>query len=699
MPVRPHAEGRSSLQNVHLSRLGSKWNRAFFCQRENYLCFPVIPKDTIDRIYAESIIEEVVGEFLQLKKSGTTYRALSPFSTEKTPSFYVVPHKGIFKDFSSGKGGNVVTFLMEHERMSYVEALKWLADKYGIEIQETEPNEAQKQAASDRESLGIVVNYAANYFSETLWNHPEGQTIAYSYFRERGFRDETIRKFQLGYCREDWTAFTDEALEKGYSLDFLLKSGLTKQKNDRNYDFFRGRVMFPIHSLSGKPIAFGGRTLRSDKKVAKYFNSPESELYHKSKVLYGMHLAKGAVLKDDMCYLVEGYTDVISMHQNGVENVVASAGTSLTEDQIRLIKRYTKNVTILFDGDAAGIRASFRGIDMILGAEMNVRVVLFPDGEDPDSFAQKTPTSELHAFLKEKAEDFMTFKTRMLLSDAGDDPIRRSEMIGELVKSIAIIPNASRREVYIQECSRLVGITERTLMLELNKALRSNFKREHKTELAGVEIPLDKPEEIKEAILDIQHQERDLIRLLLTYGHYVMELPPFEETPKQKPKRGQKPEEKPDPIEITVAEYLLGELIDDELSFSDARYNQIMEEYLGFLEDHALPPDQYFFTHQDPDVSTLAASIVADQFALSDNWHVRHKIYTEREIALLEQAVRGSLYKFKLRIVELRLKETEKELNIPDMEPEAQQLILGKIMVLNRAKMQLASLSETVIVH
>jgi DNA primase len=267
------------------------------------------------------------------------------------------------------------------------------------------------------------------------------------------------------------------------------------------------------------------------------------------------------------------------------------------------------------------------------------------------------------------------------------------------VKSIAIIPNASRREVYIQECSRLVGITERTLMLELNKALRSNFKREHKTELAGVEIPLEKPEEIKEAILDIQHQERDLIRLLLTYGHYVMELPPYQEKPQQKPKRGQKPEEKPDPIEITVAEYLLGELIDDELSFSDARYNQIMEEYLGFLEDHALPPEQYFFTHQDPDVSTLAASIVADQFTLSDNWHVRHKIYTEREIALLEQAVRGSLYKFKLRMVELRLKETEKELNIPDMEPEVQQLILGKIMVLNRAKMQLASLSETVIVH
>ncbi|MGC6532740.1 MAG: DNA primase [Flavobacteriales bacterium] len=658
----------------------------------------MIPKDTIDRIYAEAIIEEVVGEFLQLKKSGTTYRALSPFSSEKTPSFYVVPHKGIFKDFSSGKGGNVVTFLMEHERMSYVEALKWLGDKYNIEIEETKPSEEQQQAASERENLGVVVNYASGYFSDVLWNNPQGQTIGLSYLRERGFRDEIIRKFDLGFCLEDWTAFTDAAIEKGYSLEYLVKSGLTKQKGERNYDFFRGRVMFPIHSLSGKPIAFGGRTLRSDKKVAKYYNSPESELYHKSKVLYGMHLAKGPVLKEDLCYIVEGYTDVISMVQNGVDNVVASAGTALTEDQIRLIKRYTKNVTILFDGDAAGIRASFRGIDLILAAEMNVRVVLFPDGEDPDSFASKTPTTELHAFLEDSAEDFMKFKTRMLLGESGDDPIRRAEMIGELVKSIAIIPNASRREVYIQECSRLVGITERTLMLELNKVLRANFKREHKTELAGVEIPLEKPKEVEEQKLDVQHQERDLIRLLLTYGHYVMKLPPADQ-PEVKVKRGQKPPEKPDPIEVCVAEYLLGELEEDDLEFSDTRFRQIAAEYTGFLEEGALPPEHHFFTHPDPELSSLTASIVADQFTLSENWSVRHKIYTEREIELLEHAVKSSVYKFKLRLIELRLKETEKELEVPGMEPEAQQLILSKIMVLNRAKMTLAAQSETVIVH
>ena len=658
----------------------------------------MIPKDTIDRIYAEAIIEEVVGEFLQLKKSGTTYRALSPFSSEKTPSFYVVPHKGIFKDFSSGKGGNVVTFLMEHERMSYVEALKWLGDKYNIEIEETKPSEEQQQAASVRENLGVVVNYASGYFSDVLWNNPQGQTIGLSYLRERGFRDEIIRKFDLGFCLEDWTAFTDAAIAKGYSLDYLVKSGLTKQKGERNYDFFRGRVMFPIHGLSGKPIAFGGRTLRSDKNVAKYFNSPESELYYKSKVLYGMHLAKGPILKEDLCYIVEGYTDVISMVQNGVDNVVASAGTALTEDQIRLIKRYTKNVTILFDGDAAGIRASFRGIDLILAAEMNVRVVLFPDGEDPDSFARKTPTTELHTFLKDSAEDFMKFKTRMLLGEAGEDPIRRAEMIGELVKSIAIIPNASRREVYIQECSRLVGITERTLMLELNKALRANFKREHKTELAGVEIPLEKPREVEEQKLDVQHQERDLIRLLLTYGHYVMKLPPAEQ-PEVKVKRGQKPPEQPDPIEVCVAEYLLGELEDDDLVFSDTRFRQIAAEYTGFLEEDALPPEHHFFTHPDPELSSLTASIVADQFTLSENWSVRHKIFTEREIELLEHAVKSSVYKFKLRLIELRLKETEKELEVPEMEPEAQQLILSKIMVLNRAKMTLAAQSETVIVH
>ena len=650
----------------------------------------MIPKDTIERIYSEAIIEEVVGEFLALKKAGTTFRALSPFSKEKTPSFYVVPHKGIFKDFSSGKGGNVVTFLMEHERMSYVEALRWLADKYQIPIEESEPNEAQQKAASERESLGIVVGYAQSNFEENLWEHPEGKAIGLSYLRERGFRDETIKAFGLGYCIDDWTAFTDHALASGYVLDFLVKSGLTKQKNDRNYDFFRGRVMFPIHSLSGKPIAFGGRTLRSDKKVAKYFNSPESDLYHKSKVLYGMHLAKSPIVKADLCYLVEGYTDVVSLYQAGVTNVVASAGTSLTEDQLRLIKRYTKNVTILFDGDAAGIKASFRGIDMILAAEMNVRVVLFPDGEDPDSFARATPSTELHGYLEKEAQDFMTFKASMLSNEAGDDPIRRSEMIGELVRSIAIIPGASRREVYIQQCSQLVGITERTLMLELNKALRGNFKREHKQELAGVEIPLERPEPQQESKLDLFHQERDLVRLLLTYAHYIIALPP-REAPKAK--------EKPVPVEISVAEYMVSEILEDDLVLENPTHHAILLACKELLERQELPSEQFFTTHHNPEINTLAANLMAEQFQLSDNWILRHKIFTEREIASLEKAVRTGIYKYKLRLVELKLIATQKELQAPGLDADHQTLILGRIMVLNNAKMQLAALTETVIIH
>lgn len=656
----------------------------------------MISRDTIDRIYSTAIIEEVVGEFLALKKSGTSYRALSPFSNEKTPSFYVVPSKGIFKDFSSGKGGNVVTFLMEHERMSYVEALRWLAAKYNILIEETEPSEAQAQADNERESLGIVNSYAQQYFEDVLWNNPQGQAIGLSYFRERGFRDDIIRKFGLGYCLDDWTAFTDTAVEKGHSKKFLIQSGLTKQKEERHYDFFKGRVMFPIHSLSGKPIAFGGRTLRNDKKIAKYFNSPESPLYTKSKVLYGLHLAKGQIMRDDLAYLVEGYTDVISLHQGGVENVVASAGTSLTDEQIRLIKRYTKNITVLFDGDAAGIRAAFRGIDMILAAEMNVRVVLFPDGEDPDSFARKTPSTQLQSYLAENARDFMTFKAERLLVEAGDDPIRRSEMITDLVKSIAVIPNASRREVYIQECSRLVGITEQALMLELNKSIRSNFKKTHRTELAGVEIPLEIPKETQAVSLNATHQEDDVLRLLLMYGRCVLQLPISQDANVQKNSDGETDDE---PVDITVGEYILQELDSDQLVFTRGTYNAICEEYRDFLAEGKLPPEQFFFTHAEPEISQAAAHLMADQFTLSDNWSLKHKIYTEKEIALLEDAVRSSLYKYKMRLIEMRLVEIQKELEVPELPDESQQLILGKVMMLNQAKMQLAARSQTVIVH
>lgn len=645
----------------------------------------MIPKDTIDRIFDAAVIEEVIGEFVTLKKSGTSYRALSPFSNEKTPSFFVVPHKGIFKDFSSGKGGNAVTFLMEHERMTYPEALRWLAARYQIEIEEEKPDEAQLQAASERESLGVVTQFALGHFEELLWEDEEGRAVGLSYLRGRGYRDDIIKKFQLGYSKEDWGAFTTVALEKEYQLKYLIKSGLTKEKNDRQYDFFRGRVMFPIHSLSGKAIAFGGRTLRSDKKTAKYINSPESEIYNKSRVLYGMHLAKTEIMRDDQCLLVEGYTDVISLHQSGVENVVASAGTALTPDQIKLIKRYTKNITVLFDGDDAGIRASFRGIDLLLEAEMNVRVVLFPDGDDPDSFASKTPSDELKVFLKEGAQDFMTFKADRLMADAGDDPIRRSEMISELVKSIAIIPSAPRREVYIQECSRLVGITEQTLMHELNKALRANFKRTHKAELAGVEIPIEAPKEIQKATLDIDHHERDLLRILLTYGSHVLALPVEEGSE--------------DEIETTVAEFMITELLEDDLRFRDEDFNTILDEYCDFLENGELPPEKHFFQHSDPKISTLAAGMLADQYQLSSNWSLIHEIYVEREVAKLEDAVKAALIRYKIRLIELKLKELEEELRQPGLATETERLVLARVVALNKAKMHLAAMSRTVIVH
>jgi DNA primase len=384
----------------------------------------MIPKETIDKIYENIMIEDVVGDFVQLKKAGTNYKGLSPFTSEKTPSFFVSPAKGIYKCFSSGKGGNAVNFLMEHERFSYPEALRWLADKYGIEVQEEEQSAEEIAELNERESLAIVTTFAQEFFTEQLFETEEGRAVGLSYFKERGFREDTIKEFLLGYCPDDWDAFTKAALKKGYELKYLEKAGLTKSRNGSPYDFFRGRVMFPIRNISGKVIGFGGRTLKSDKKVAKYFNSPESELYNKSRVLYGLYLAKNEILKQDLCYLVEGYTDVISLNQNGVVNVVSSSGTSMTEGQIKQIKRYTKNITILYDGDAAGIKASFRGIDMILSQGMNVKVVLFPEGEDPDSYAKSVSTTVLKNYIENEAKDFIVFKTDLLAEDSKDDPIK-----------------------------------------------------------------------------------------------------------------------------------------------------------------------------------------------------------------------------------------------------------------------------------
>jgi DNA primase len=424
----------------------------------------LISKNTIDTVFEAARVEEVIGDFVNLKKSGTNYKGLSPFSNERSPSFMVSPVKQIWKDFSSGKGGNAVAFLMEHEHFSYPEAIRYLARKYNIEIEETEQSDEMKEQANEKESMYLVSEFAQKYFQESMLNTDEGQAIGYSYFKERGFTGDTIKKFGLGYSPEAWDAFTKEALGKAYKLDYLDKTGLTIIREDgRHVDRFRGRVMFPIQSMSGRVLGFGGRILTNDKKAAKYLNSPESDIYHKSKVLYGINHAKQAIAKKDNCYLVEGYTDVIQMHQAGVENVVSSSGTALTPDQIRLINRLTKNITVLFDGDAAGLRASIRGIDLILEEGMNVKVCTFPEGDDPDSFAKKTPHDQLVAYLDNNSKDFIQFKASLLMGEAKNDPVKKADLIRDMVGSIAKIPDRIQREVYIQECARIMDISEQVL--------------------------------------------------------------------------------------------------------------------------------------------------------------------------------------------------------------------------------------------
>lgn len=434
----------------------------------------MIPKHTIDQIFEAAIIEDVVGEFVVLKKRGVNLLGNCPFHNEKTPSFTVSPAKGIYKCFGCGKAGNSINFIMDHEHYTYPEALRYLANKYQIEIEELEETDEQKQAANEKESLFIVSNFAASYFQKQLHETQEGKSIGLSYFVERGFREDIIKKFQLGYNPDSWEAFTGEALQQGYKLEFLEKSGLTIVKEEKHFDRFKGRVMFPIHNLSGRVLGFGGRILKTDPKAAKYVNSPESEIYHKSNVLYGIYFAKKDIIAKDNCYLVEGYTDVISLHQAGVENVVASSGTSLTEGQIRLISRFTNNITILYDGDAAGLKASFRGIDMILQEGLNVRVVLFPEGEDPDSFAKNNSSADLTKYITDQAQDFIRFKTSVLLKEVGTDPIKRAELIKDIVASISIIPDQIKRSVYIKECSSLLDIQENALINETNKLLRKN---------------------------------------------------------------------------------------------------------------------------------------------------------------------------------------------------------------------------------
>jgi len=470
-------------------------------------------------VYETARVEEVIGDFVGLKKSGTNFKGLSPFTQERSPSFMVSPVKQIWKDFSSGKGGNVVAFLMEHEHFSYPEAIRYLAKKYNVEIEETEQTDAEKEKLNERESMFLVAEHANSYFKETLWEASEGKAIGFTYFKERGFTDETIKKFDLGYSPQEKDAFTKTALKNGFQLDFLEKTGLTIVNESYQVDRFRGRVMFPIKSLSGRVVGFGGRILGENKKTAKYLNSPESEIYHKSKVLYGIYEAKQSIAKEDVCYLVEGYTDVIQMVQSGVTNVVSSSGTALTELQIRLIQRLTQNIVVLFDGDAAGLRASLRGIDMILAQGMNVKVCSFPEGEDPDSFAKKNSQEAIELFFKENAKDFIQFKASLLLEDAANDPVKKAATIRDIVESISKIPDPIQQEVYVQSCAQQMEISENVLfsaLAQLTKKAQSNTR---KTALKEESFRVVKNETPQNIALDHTFElERQIITILMLYG-------------------------------------------------------------------------------------------------------------------------------------------------------------------------------------
>ena len=530
-------------------------------------------------------VEEVIGDFVQLKRAGANYKGLSPFSNERTPSFMVSPVKQIWKDFSSGKGGNAIAFLMEHEHFTYPEAIRYLAKKYHIEIEENEQSTEEKAQADERESLYIVSEYAQQYFQDTLFNTEAGKAIGMTYFKERGFTEETIQKFRLGFSPDEWTAFTDNALAKGYQLEFLEKTGLTIVNGDRKFDRFKGRVMFPIHSMSGRVLGFGGRILTNDKKQAKYLNSPESEIYHKSKVLYGIFFAKQAIAKADNCYLVEGYTDVIQMHQKGIENVVASSGTALTQDQIRLIHRLTPNITVLYDGDAAGLRASIRGVDLILEQGMNVKVCTFPDGDDPDSFARKTAYEDLVLYLENNASDFIRFKASLLMQEAQNDPIKKAETIRDMVESISKIPDLIKREVYVRECASIMDISEQVLFSTLAQILKKDFYEGQKVERkqkAAMQVVQTPEEAQKRTVNRLEVLEYDLIKNLLLYGNRECI---FTDTILVEEEDGTLKEQQIQQT-LKVYEKIFLELQEDEIELANPDFKQIYELLMGKLSEN-----------------------------------------------------------------------------------------------------------------
>ena len=588
----------------------------------------MIDQITIGRIQDTAQIVDVVSDFVTLKRRGVNWVGLCPFHDDRTPSFYVSPAKNICKCFACGEGGTPIHFVMKHEQLSYYEALKYLARKYNIEVVEKEFTDEEKQAQSDRDSMFILNEYARDYFAKILHTHAEGKAVGLTYFRERGFRDDIVKKFQLGYSLEQRDAFSVEAQKAGYKREYLLKTGLsTGNEGQSLYDRFRGRVLFPVHTLSGKVVAFGGRILKKVENTGKYVNSPESEIYSKSKELYGIYFAKNAIVKQDKCFLVEGYTDVISMHQAGIENVVASSGTALTYGQIRMIHRFSENITVLYDGDAAGIKAALRGIDLLLEDGMNVKVVLLPEGEDPDSFARKQNAEGFHQYIADSEVDFIRFKTQLLLKEVGDDPVKRAGLISSVVESIALIPNTITRSVYIQECSQLLNMQERVLISEINKIRRRNYERKKEQkekepvslpdrELELMPIPGVILAESKASLKSpYERYEKEILRYVVRYGNK----PIYRKYEKQKRKVGKKVIEEDVLVEEGpgVTEFVKFDLERDNIRFTTDLYRQIFEEAVAYMEDMGFDSGRHFLSHIDPAVSRLSSELMSDRYQLS----------------------------------------------------------------------------------
>lgn len=663
----------------------------------------MITKETIDKVLDAARIEEVVGDFVDLKKRGTSLIGNCPFHNEKTPSFHVSVSKGIYKCFGCGAGGDSLKFIMEHEKYPYPEAIRYLANRYNIPIEEVERSPAQIAAQDKRASLYVTNQWANKFFREQLWDSDLGRSIGLSYFKERGYREDTIKKFELGYSPDAWTSLVDKAQEEGYSKEFLIELGLAVERDDKSlYDRFRGRVLFPIHNLTGRVLGFGGRTLKTDKTVPKYVNSPESEIYHKSNVLYGLHLAKKAIMDNDVCYLVEGYADVLSCHQAGVENVVSSSGTSLTTGQIKLISRYTKNVVILYDGDAAGIKASLRGTDMLLEEGLNVKVLLFPDGNDPDSYIQTFGASAFKEYLSKHQVDFVFYKTNILLKDTGGDPIKRAEVIREVVQSIALIPDEIKVSVYLKQCSTLLDIEERVLLSELNKIRIDKAKSKNRKEAnqaanqaaaasapdldefipaemlaamqaEGISLPVvSKPKVISSELL----MEREFVRVLLNYGR---ELVTWEGNG-----------------DVPVAPFLLASLSDVELV--DPTCKLIVEEFKKQAEKFQVPEAKFFFAHENEEVAALVVDSLANKYDISPNWNDdKRKIFVPEEKDQLKDLVNQLIFRLKKNKIEQQMHQIREELKTLQDADEIS-MLLTKYQMLKEGEKLLGSLLGNTVV-